>query len=54
MDPKRSIIKEIHCSYSFPDGDGVRPYWDKYFQGAQGVIFLVEYTVVTLLQVGTQ
>ena len=44
MDPKQSIRKEIHCSYCFPGGDSVRPYWDKYYQGAQGVIFVVDST----------
>lgn len=23
-------------------GDNVRPYWDKYFQGAQGVVYVID------------
>ena len=28
-------------------GDNVRPYWDKYFQGSQGVIFVIDSTCDT-------
>ena len=34
----------LGSSISLTGGDNVRPYWDKYFQGAQGVIFVVDST----------
>jgi signal recognition particle receptor subunit beta len=39
---KKITLKVAIRKYIFVGGEQVRPYWDKYFGGAEGVIFVVD------------